>query len=325
MNGEESMSQSLCEAIIIKEEERLRSQANLFRKNVNWASDIGVCAREMFYSITDWDKKPIPEPYLLARFEEGREQEKKVIKKLMENGFEIVEGQKPFEIKDRNGRVILTGRIDGKIRWDNRKIPFEVKSLMPSVYSQIDTVEDFNKYSWAKKYPLQMMSYLFGENIDEGIFILTDCLGHFKVIPVRLDYASMESILQRCELVMNAVDKKTPPDFFKDTSVCRKCWALGRVCSPPLDFGEGVAIIDDAEIEVKLAKRDELYGLSKEFEVLDKEVKGYFRNKPHCLCGNFEIIGKEQIRKIPAQPEKETKSWITKIENISNVAPESKT
>ena len=310
------ISQELKDAILTRREDRLKSLAKIGRQVCPRASSITSCDREMVYSITCWDKKPVPEPWLQARFEEGKEQERKVIRELMDLGFEVVEGQKPFEIKSRQGKVILTGSIDGKALWKDKKVPFEVKSLDPNIYQQINEVDDFNKYDWARKYPLQMQVYLYGHNEEEGLFIITDCKGHWKIFTVTLDLGEMEKILQRCEFVMDSIDRNEMPAFCKDASICRKCWALGKVCAPDMNMGPGLVIIEDAEMEVMLVKREELRSANKEYDEIDTYIKGYFKGKPNSVCGNFQITGKPRIAKYPAQEARTVESWTTKIERI---------
>jgi len=309
------LAETLAQEILQRREQKLKSEAKVSRQVCPRASSIGECDREMFYSITQWQLKPPPEPILQARFDKGKQEEQQILKELIDLGFEVAESQMLFELKDKKGKVILTGSIDGKALWKDKRVPFEIKSLDPNIFSQIETPEDFNRYSWARRYPRQMQAYLYGHNAEEGLFILTNLKGSIKVMPIMLDYVEMEKILQRCEYIMDCVEKNELPDFYKDASVCRRCWALGRVCNPPMDFGPG-AVVDDPEMEVKLAKWNELKPTVKEFDELDKEIKAYFKGKPLSLCGNFEIIGQERIMKLKAQEAREVKSWVIKIEPI---------
>lgn len=287
----------LKQEIEYREKQRLEAKRTQYYSRNCIASNLGDCLKERYHSIIDGDKKPMADVWLQARFEEGNEQERRLLVKLLTLGFDFVEGQKRFEIKDRSDRVILTGRIEGKIKFQGEYYPFEIKSMNPNIYEGIDKLEDFQKYSHTKKYPKQLMSYMFSENVDEGLFIITDCLGHFKIITINLDYVMMEQEMQNCTIVMNHVDQKMPPAFIQDKSVCRKCWACKTACFPALDFGEGIQVIDDDELAVDLKRRDTLAPLSKEFDSLDKRIKERFKETPglHALCGNFEI----QVTKKP--------------------------
>jgi len=310
------IAEKIIEEIKRRRLQRLQAQARKQRQTVCRASDIGECAREIFYQIINWEDKPKTEPELQARFNVGNEEHKKIRRELLEDGFDVVEGEKPFEIKGRNGKIIIVGHIDGKIRMEGVRLPFEAKSLNPNLFTQINCIEDFNKYVWARKYPRQMQTYEFGENMEEGIYILSDLLGHKKYFAVQLNYDETEKILQRCEYVMDCVEKGSPPPFHKDYSICRRCWALGRVCAPDIHIKEGVEIIDDPSIELELKRREELKPSRAEYSALDKHVKDYFKNRPEVVVGDFHITGKEVVRHVKATEEKDLKSWQTKIEYL---------
>lgn len=318
------IAETLAQEIMKRRERELTSKSRVYRQTCPRASSINLdCAREMYYQITAWDKKPIPEPYLMARFEEGHEQERKVNRMLLDLGFDIAEGQRDFELKDPiTGQVLCTGHIDGRIPWPVKdengeertvRVPYEVKSLDPNVYAMINTVEDFNRYDWSKKYPLQIQIYLHFTGEQEGIFILTDCKGHIKIIPVRRDEELQNQIFDQCAFVTGCVEQKKEPEFCNDANKCRKCWAFGRVCTPPINV-ESALIIDDPEIEVKLEQREKLKDSAKEYESLDKEVKGYFRGKEIAICGDFMITGKAGKMNLKAREASVTETWTTKIE-----------
>ena len=312
------MVNQLAQEIQKRRDEYYAKKARVSRQVCPRASSITSCAREMVLSIKHWDKKTPPDTYLMQRFQEGNDQERKVIRDLMDIGFEVSQGQIPFEIKGRGYRVIITGHIDGKLRWAGKDIPFEVKSLNPNIWNQIETADDLNKWDWTRKYLRQMQIYLYGNNEEEGLFIITDCLGHWKFLPVTFDCLQMEAILCRCEEVMDYVEGKneTPgelPEFCDDQSICRKCWAFGSLCQPPINFGEGLQVIDNEDMEETLKRREKLKETSKEYIGLDKEVKAYFKEKSHCICGNFEIIGKPGIMIKKAQEAKEIPTWTVKV------------
>lgn len=305
-----------------RENQRLLSRRTEYKQSNCIASGLGDCLRERYYSIVDGDSKPVADEWLQARFEEGSEQERRILIKLLTNGFEIVENQRRFEVKDRDNRVILTGRIEGKIKFQGKYYPFEIKSMNPNIYDGIDNIEDFAKYSHTKKYPKQLMSYMFSENVDEGFFIITDCLGHFKIIVVYLDYNVMEEEMQNCTIVMNHVWEGIAPQFTTDRSLCRKCWACKTVCFPSMDFGEGITVIDEPELAIDLKRREELSEPRSEYESIDKRVKERLKEFPglHAICDKWEIevTKKSQVRK--ATEEKTIDVIRVKIERIEEDA-----
>lgn len=316
------MSVEILKAEIEKREiARLESKRSQYQPKNCVASNLGECLLERYHSIVNWNAKPMADTWLQARFEEGNEQERRILIKLLTNNFEVVEGQTRFEIKDRSGRVILTGRIEGKIKFDGKYYPFEIKSMNPNIYDNINCLEDLQKFAHTAKYPKQLQSYMFSQNLEEGFFILTDCLGHFKVIPIYLDLEVMEKEMQNCELVMDAVEGKVGLGYHKDTSVCRKCWACKTTCFPDLDFGEGVQVIDDPEFLEDLKRRQQLIdsGCVKEYDKLDKTVKERAKNYKHAICDNFEIVVKEYPINYKAQ---EARTITAKKVEISRIDEE---
>lgn len=299
------IAEELTKEILERRERRLVSDAKIYPKNHPTASQLGECDREMVLAITNWRDRPPFKPYVQARIEEGKKQENRIIQELLDLGFTITENNPPpFEIRDRQGRLILRGMIDGKCRWQEKKIPFEIKSVDKQVFNRLENVEDFNRFWWMRKYILQMQAYLYANNEEYGLFILVDMAGHWKIFITKLDLELMEKILQRCGYVVDCVEKNEFPDYFKNISICKKCWAFGRVCTPPLDFGEGTQIVDDPEMADKLKEWDTLRNNSKRFDKLDKEIKDYFRDRPNCICGDYTIAGKKR----------EPKGWIIQIE-----------
>lgn len=311
--------ENLRNEIIKKESERLSHKRSKYQPKNCTASGLVECLKERYHAIIDWKSKPISDDWLQARFEEGNEQERRILIKLLSNGFEISDNQHRFEIKDRSGRVILTGRIEGKIKYEGKYYPFEIKSMNPNIYAGIDKLEDFEKYSHTQKYPKQLMSYMYNESCDEGFFIITDCLGHFKIITVKLDYAMMEKEIQNCTFVQDCVDKKCPPPFTDNKALCRKCWAAKTCCFPAMDFGEGMQVINDDELKADLDRRFELMPAAKEYDQVDKSIKERVKDfYTHAVCDNYEIIVKKSTVNYKAQEARTIEQKRVSIDRIES-------
>lgn len=279
------------------------------------ASDLGPCTREMALSIFHWDQRPAFDADTKARLQRGSLIEDAALGELRTLGISARVDRKPFEIKDKQGRIVLRGRVDGFMEHKRKEYPFEIKSMMPFIFQKIDTLEDFNRYWWTAKYPRQVQAYLYANNLEEGFFLLDDLAGHWKLIPIRLDLEEMEKILQQCESTVDHLAKKTLPDFHTDPSVCAKCWARGRVCDPPAMRGEGLQLIPDPELEAKLNRRAELDPAATEYDALDKDIKKSIKGKTNLIVGDWFITGEEKDRK--GYEVKASKYWQSKIEKIS--------
>jgi hypothetical protein len=301
-------------------------KGNYVKRNPT-ASDVGECAREITYQMLY--AKPTIEWDLQARFDRGNLIEDLILRDLLTLGFSPRVERTPFELKDPRGRLVCRGKVDGFLDWEVAgqakplTFPFECKSLNPNVYSRIHTVEDFARYDFAAKYPRQLGLYCYGYGHPAGFFILDDCLGHWKLIPVPLDIEALDKIMKRLEAAVEAraqIGEKPLdqidhllPGYHEDPVVCRRCWAYGRYCTPPLEF-HGLALMTDPDFEATLDRRGELERFADEFDALDKEVKERVKGKDGLVVGNWLINGKTITRK--EYTVKASAYWQAKITRI---------
>jgi hypothetical protein len=300
----------VCQEILRRREEALSRSISAYPRTQPIASDLGPCTREMVLAITSWQSRPLPSVDLKARFNRGSAIEDMVLRELSDLGISVRVERLPFEVKDTVGRLILRGKIDGFVSWERKDYPMEVKSLDPNVFRQVDTVEDFNRWTWASKYPRQLQAYLYANNLEEGFFLLDDCEGHWKLLPVTLDYAEMEKVLRQCEQAVEHRDAGTFPEYHEDPAVCRKCWAFNRVCTPPADF-HGLSMMTDPDFELLLDRRGELEPSKREFDKVDKIVKERVKDQDGLVVGQWLIQGKKGHR--DGYTVNPVDFWVTKI------------
>lgn len=262
------------------------------------ASNIHDCARNIAYQVLDWDKKKPFDRWLLERFEEGKRQERAVIARLRDRGFEVIDqdvnGQLTIAVPEQSGKEfrrgeILTGRVDGLINWEGRWMPFEVKSLDPNRFRGIKSLEDFAKKPLFRRYLRQMQMYLYGRNEEQGLFILTDCLGHDLPIPVYLDYAEAEWILKHLEKSARAIKNREYPERIPyDQSLCGSCQfahiCLNDVVNRPADF------IENETLEADLERHEELKPLAAEYDDLHDKIKETFKGVEKAVVGTKFLV-----------------------------------
>ena len=259
------------------------------------ASDIHECDRYMVHSVLDWDKRVLHDTGLQAIFDAGNKEEANVKNRLgYEIGLEFVEQQKPFEIKSKDGEVICRGHIDGKIYFNGEAIPTEIKSMNENVFNGIKSIDDFQKKPLHRKYLKQMQLYLFGNNEEAGLFILSNFRTE-KIIPVVLDYAECEHILQKLERCWEFLKKKEYPERIDPCKgLCEKC-PFAHVCLPEVK-NQGAQFIDNAELEASLERRDALKPLVKEYDEIDEAVKKTFNGIAEAYIGKDWLVkGKEVV------------------------------
>lgn len=326
----ESLASKLCLEVERLRLEALEGRISQYPRNNPIASDLSPCTRETALGILHWKDRPPPDAGLKARFERGSLIEDAVLRELSALGLSVRTERTPFEIRDSKGRLICRGKVDGFLKWEHgggrqREFPLEVKSLDPNVFRKVNALEDFQKFHFAKKYPRQLWTYLYAHSLEEGFFLLDDCTGRWKLIPVALDYAETEAILRQCEAAVDAVTRTTMgiaeedalPPYHQDPAVCRRCWCFGRVCYPPIQE-QGLKALADPEFEAKLERRHELAPAYQEYEALDKDVKERVKGQTDIIVGRFIITGKEVPRK--GYTVKESKIWLPKIEVIKGEA-----
>jgi hypothetical protein len=292
----------------------------------NRASEAGhPCERFLVLARTKNELRTLHDVGLQRIFDEGNLHEGALLRDLAEAGIKITEQQRAYEWP----KFELTGRIDGKLTVDGTYVPIELKSCSPNIFPALRDVkpEDMvkSKYPWVRKYPAQILLYMLMEGVDIGLIIFKNKQTGEKLQKVfsldgpALEY--VEGILKKLEVVNGHVKAGTePPVALIDD--CKNCPFAKTACFPGQDYGPGIDILQDPELEVKLARRGELQDMAKEFEALDKEIKEGFRGRT-AVVGEWMIESSKHERRgvdLPAdikkQYEKITEYWITKIEKI---------
>lgn len=295
---------ALADEVVAKIEAPHRKQKTYMKRNPR-ASGIGPCAREQALSITEWARRPVPDTWLSQRFQRGNEVEALVRRNLIDAGYELVENQTPFEIDERIGpagdrssdgedTLICTGHTDGKIAWEGEKPVTEIKSMNVNIWNRVNEFADFERMgSFWKRYTNQILLYMYANDETAGLFLLDDCMGHIKAIPVLLDdhLDKCEAALRTCRIASYAVASDTLPDFHPDTLECRKCWAreIGA-CKPAME-GEVITILDDAQTEEWLFSLEADKEAAKRFGTADRKFKDQMKGRGPgvYLCGDYSV------------------------------------
>jgi len=323
----------LFEEISDKRRAVLMKDAGPYSKNQPTASDISECTRETALAILHWRERPGFDEKILARLEIGREFEASIMSKLFALGIPIVDVQSIVELKGRSGKVVLRGKCDGKVEINRKRYPFDIKSCHPNFFQSLNSLEDFQRNKFARKWLRQIQVYEFLSDVEMGFILLVSLTGEWKFILVQLDYEEMEGLFKQAEEAVEAVEGVRAglsedlclPPFHKDSSVCLKCWAYKNVCYPPVEFEGGLSVLDDPATEVKLDRLAEVKPFKKEAEQLEKELKARFEGAELVVVGDWIVRGEEKVRNNKAQrakKAKQTKYWQTKFERVSETQAE---
>lgn len=286
----------------------LKENVKTYPQHVNRISEMGhPCSRYLYYSRACWDKKQPPNHHLLGVFETGNILESKIqsiITAAGENSspkFRIVGSQMVTNdalLKKYN----ISGSTDGILqvyydKWQDEGTA-DIKTCHPNIFTAINSFEDLQKYSWTQKYPAQLMLYSFAFNLDKCfiIFVNKANLYDMKVIEFNVDYGYVESLLAKAERINDAIERAEPPVKINQVDTCSRC-PFEHICCPDIKLGEGMDIIENAEIADLLDRRAELLEYHKEYEACDKKIKSYLNKGKDAICGKWLLTWKYFLKK----------------------------
>lgn len=278
--------------IINRIKEAKSKRIKIYPQHVVRASEVGhPCEKYLVLSITNWEDKIPHTAEVEFIFEGGRLVEDLAIKDFEDAGFKIYRPEPDKGIAESKPRI--TGHIDIRVDFGDGKIyTGEIKGLNVYDWQKLNSIEDFHKSkkSWIKKYPAQLMTYMYIKGEEKGFFYLKS-IPRFqpKFIWVDLDLDYMESILQKTERVEKHVQDGTFPDGVNDYDICQYCSFL-HICLPTIRQ-EGIQFIDDEDLEQKLLRREELSPFVKEYNEIDRDIKKSITEKDKVFIGDFVITG----------------------------------
>jgi hypothetical protein len=272
-----------------------------------YASKRRKCVRAMALDMLHPEDDPFDKAIQFERMKQGEEAEGAVVARLQAMGpfcrppFTIAEQQHRFEVKDRDQVVLITGKMDGRLRFqDGDNPPFEIKS--GKTYEGRETVEDLDRDIWARAAVDQLLAYLYADDArhyksgDPWGFIL--CRRQSR-LPALIRVSLMDHLdrverwLKEARTAVDARHGRTPlPPYIQDPGECRRCPHFGKSCTPALDFGPGVQVIDDADLIVAAETRDRTRFAHEQYEAADKLLKDSLRGVESALLGNFQVRGK---------------------------------
>lgn len=266
-----------------------------------YLSNIHSCKRNLYYQLTEGNKREPVSEWLQALFDSGNMWERQISSDLLQMGIQLSMAQETIDIK-KNGELIGRGKIDGVVVLNGKQIPVEIKSMDPNMFKRIREgiggVDDLLMYEYTEKYVKQLLMYLYGKNLNEGFFIIVDLRGHWKMIPVflgnHLDIA--ETALKDMEDAYYCAKKKTVPDRIHNYKTCSKC-QFQELCLPNIPV-EDAETLNDPDIEALIARHEELKPLKKEYDSLHDELAFSFRDKKRVLIGGrYDLICHKQKRR----------------------------
>lgn len=283
-----------------------------------WASGFHPCLRRMVLDMAEGAKRPDFDLETKARFELGRSRERALNMLLDAAGersrppFRVQAIEDRVELRDRHRRVVLSGRVDGALVFDDGGImDYDIKSWHPNIAEGVRTFEDALQGEWTRGAAHQLGAYMVAREHEQGALVL-DRRGLPRLVvatiddvvePVERFWAMAEEAVEWAgeyrELAEAHEEDKTValPPFTEDRRLCRRCWCNGVVCFPPSGRAKGAAILTDPEIlqEVAEQKRDEdMFGeAAKRMAKREKRLKDLFKpillEHPEAIVGDYVV------------------------------------
>ncbi len=239
----------------------VKSRAPGGQRTYVYASGWRACNRAMALDLL-YPEDSVYDDGTYERFYDGDDYELACRARLMKAGqqaspaFDVQGGQERFEVKDRAGRVIIVGKIDGYVYWPayRLKVPFEIKSGRS--VENVHTFDDFDLSTWTRPMPRQLLTYMLAMNEAHGLFVLNRP-GAPKFLHVQLDDQTLEmaeGFQQVAELACDVREGKARmPDYTTNRGECTRCDHHGKTCTPDMDFGDGLRLVTDDRL-IKLGK-----------------------------------------------------------------------
>lgn len=274
-------------------------QRKVFPCHTNRASDIGhPCMRYLVFSRTRWQDKLLPEIDLQIIFNEGNTQEEAVKKTLTEAGFILSQQQRGYVEAPQK----LTGHLDTFISHPvhiPNPIPAEIKGLSAWNWQSINSLKEMieHKAYYVRKYPAQLMTYLYMTSEPEGVFILKNKQnGQIKFISVELDLDYMESLLKKAEEVNRLVDAGQTPPGIDDLEICQGC-PFRHICFKDQTFGNGIIALSDDKLAERIKRMQEIEALAGECKEIKEEIGAQIKerakkgsdNKAQFIVGDYVL------------------------------------
>lgn len=286
---------------------RLRERSRPWAPMMTPATGLGyTCDRRNVYQrVRPSDAQGIGEE-LASIFTEGDLHQKDVRAELLELGYEVVEAEVNFKDK----RLEISGTIDGKImaagwadeRGRPRRIPVEIKSTSGAAPTDAASWRN-SETLLLRRYFSQIQIYLYLTSEPEALGIFKSKItGLWSVVPVALDYAYVEGLLQRAERIRDAVAladgieaddemEAVLPPRDPTRAECIGCPWKDTLCHPEEQPADPLLLADDIVLKAQIARREQLDTARREFEKVDASLKQRFK----LTAGERFVVGGEWL------------------------------
>ena len=291
----------------------------------NQASAIGwPCPSDDRYLVLLRTVQPDPTtPELQAIYEEGDAQEAVISLQLMQDGWGVIEVEKPNKVWPD---LQISGRIDREVTIPNTvadalgldpRVHYigEFKTMSGPSWDKATNIPAMvtARQPWLRGYPVQLSMYLWLEERPSGIFILKNKqTNQLRFLPMHMDdwIRLTANAVERCRAANAHIAAGTVPEVKGyEEAVCRRCRV--RTACLPGEAGLGADVILNEDLEEALSRREELAPAAKEYGERDTFVKSQMKalagdESGLWVCQDWLLEVKRITKHLKAQPERES-------------------
>lgn len=285
------------------EEYLLAKQPNPTSSGFNTASELGFeCLRYQVARRIKGDMRQRAGLSMARSFFLGTVLESPIIDLLRQAGFKVF--QDPSTVFYEWQKYRIKGRTDGKIEMEvggeKRVLPLEVKTCSQRTWAAVMRAYESGEplwrteQVWLRKWPAQLTIYMLltGSEVGEWVFLNKES-GELMFWMLPLDYEYAERLIKLAEETNRWVDRGELPEAVR-TEWCAKCDFRDTLCFVGEDFGKGVELVVDEQVEDEVARLVELEDKVKEYEALKSKLIGS-GSRPGLFYGRSVVVGDVMI------------------------------
>lgn len=316
-------SELLAQEILAARERKLAAAiGHATKREILYFGDIHDCDRHNWYSMAEGDQRVKWDTFVQAKLDAGKARELSIKRELLDLGYEPMLSGEVLEIKDKAGKVLARGRTDLSLsRLESRKnFVVEVKCMQTHMWASINHWRDLLRNTWTRKYVRQLMMYLKARKMTEGLFLLDDFQGHWKILPVEVDEEFVADAIAKVERAQAAKEAGKPPERIPyDHSLCGMC-AFQAVCIPDIKQDPRIKVVENAELAKLLEVRDTNLESWRKVERVNATLKKFFEDVKEgaFTIGNFIVTRTSSLRKSYEIPDEIKEKYMTKKPSYKN-------
>lgn len=294
--------EQLAQEILAARERKLAASIGRAQKReIMSFGDVHDCDRRNFYSLAEGDQRRKWDPFVQAKMDAGKARELSIKRELLDLGYEPMMAGEVLEIKDAAGVVLARGRTDLSLQSPSNfrnSVVVEVKCMQTFMWSAITTWRDLLRNSFTRKYVRQLMLYMKARKLTEGLFLIDDFQGHWKLLPVKIDDDFIADAVKKINTATAARATGVAPERIPyDHDLCGRC-DFAHVCIPDIHQDPRIKIVDNAALAKHLEIRDANYESWQKVEKANASVKKFFEGVKEgaFTIGNFIITRTSGLR-----------------------------